>query len=179
MYSVRQSLCSKVILLCCLLFQGPLVGAQTMLHKHDYGPVISAGVWYGSRLPGLTCSMPKAEQISVPICPDCVVIDVRPHVQDPTLVKLELSSNETLAELVLFFGQFPQMSIASVVSGGGTVFLASENLSELSKAAFQQAIEIKPYVSVSEVTSQSGQSRSVVLVTEHDPSYACVFDHNG
>ncbi len=153
--------------------------AQVLLDKNDYGPVISSNVWYGSRLPGLTCNMPKARQVSVPICPDCVVVEVRPHMDNPNLVVMELTSPNSLNKLADHFDAQPGMSAVRTSSDQRKQYFAGQQYKNLSATAFELAKPQIPYALLEDVAGQFGSNRRVTLVTEHDDSYRCVFDHNG
>ena len=152
---------------------------QVLLDKNDYGPVISSNVWYGSRLPGLTCNMPKAKQVSVPICPDCIVVEVRPHMNNPNLVIMELTSPNSIDNLAEYYNHRPEMSAVPASSAQNKQYFASQPYAEMSAADFDAAKEEIPYALLEDVSGQFGSNRRVTLVAEHDDSYRCVFDHNG
>ncbi|GAA4931996.1 hypothetical protein [Halioxenophilus aromaticivorans] len=156
-----------------------LAHSQVLLDKNDYGPVISSNVWFGSRLPGLTCNMPKAHQITVPICPDCVVIEVRPHMSDPTLVVMEFTSFNSFTNLADYYGSLPNIQQVSARNQSNDTYFSPPQFSHVPYSEFSAALDEIPYVHLEEVRSQSGSNRRITLVAEHDDSYNCVFDHNG
>lgn len=172
---IRRSALVLLLVVGCNTAQG-----QVLLDENDYGPVISASVWYGSRLPGLTCSMPKAHQVSVPICPDCVILEVRPHVSDSALIVLEFTSEQPLDQLVGFFSKRSNYyNLVSSVSNDDKAYLTTTDAAGLTSEAFNLAMPTMPYVSVEELITDFGSSRRVVLIIEPDSSYICVFDYKG
>jgi len=162
------------------LISAPIAAfCQVLLELDDYGPVISSTVWYGSRLPGLTCNMPRADQITVPNCPECIVIEARPHIDHPNLVELELATETPFNDLVNFYRSVDGVTWLQSVSSDHEAFFVNEAQAELSAEEFILTKTDIPYIAVQNIQSNFGHSRQVTIVAEHDSSYNCVFDHDG
>lgn len=152
--------------------------ADVLMNSDDYGPVLDERDWLESRNPGLTCNMPKLNQVSVALCPKCIVMDVRPHMSDSTLMIIDLASNETLEKLVSFyentsiFVRYPNYNYSDKV-----YFVLSDN-KDLNTMAFLGSLFNMQNIMISDSKTITDHERHIILSLQKATNFKCEFDED-
>lgn len=152
--------------------------AETLMSKDDYGPVFSERDWNESRQPGLTCSMPKSNQVSVALCPKCIVMDVRPNMSDPTIMIIDLASNETMENLIRFYEDTSSfIRYAGYNYSDKTYFVPPEN-KDTNIMAFLGSLFTMQNIMISDSKTITNHDRHIILSLKKSTNFNCEFDEN-
>jgi|GEM_PF-6611398 len=143
----------------------------------DYGQVWNIKEWQTSRAEFKGCDVPKAKQIPIPLCPGCVIIDVRPNDDiNPGTILIDLGSHSSLREIEQFYRRQSSLSYFKPMSDARRVLFVDKADAGQSHMEALQNMFARPQVLIKESMTMSDHPRHVIITTRVSGNFVCEYN---